>query len=237
MPKIKKRGYDAKRQPEQEIRTLAHKVSEFAAARRKNLTIVVSILAAVLILAAGYWLIRSMQEQKAAPLVASAYEYYSPTQGAVPDYAKALDLFRDVQKKYPSTRNAAIAQYYIGNCLMSLGRNDEALKEYQAFVTKYSSDKFLLGLVYERMGYVNNALGKQADAVKAFEQSEYLIGAGVSTLELARLYEAAGNVAESQKKYKLISNKLAGTAWAMEAMGKVQKIEPLQMPAPLKEGK
>ena len=81
------------------------------------------------------------------------------------------------------------------------------------------------------MGYVNIALGKKADAVKAFEQSESLIGPGASTLELARLYEAAGNVAGAQQQYKLIADKLAGTAWAMEAMGKTQKIAPLQMPA------
>ena len=39
-----------------------------------------------------------------------------------------------------------------------------------------------------------------------------LIGPGIATLELARLYEAAGNSAEAQKKYKVIADKLAGTA-------------------------
>jgi tetratricopeptide (TPR) repeat protein len=238
MPTIKKRGYAAKnRQPEQEIRTLAHNASEFMAAHRKNFTIIVAAFAAVLIIVAGLRLMRSMQEQKATLLVAAAYGYYSPSQGAGADFARALDLFRSVQKQYPSTRNGAIAQYYIGNCLANLGRNDEALTEYQAFVAKYAGDKFLLGLVYERMGYVYNALGKQAEAVKAFEQSENLIGPGVSTMELAKLYEAAGNVSVSQQKYKLIADKLAGTAWAMEAMGKVQKIAPLQMPAPPTGGK
>ena len=233
MPKIKKRDNAAKkREPEQEIRTLAHNASEFMAAHKKNFTIIISACAAVLILAAGYWLMRSMQEQKATPLVASAYGYYSPTQGTGSDFAKALDLFRSVRKQYPSTRNGAIAQYYIGNCLANLGRNDEALAEYQAFVTKYAGDKFLLGLVYERIGYVYSALGKQAEAAKAFEQSETLIGPGASTMELAKLYEAVGNVNGSQQKYKLIADKLAGTEWAMEAMGKVQKIAPLQMPAP-----
>ncbi len=238
MPTIKKRGNAAKkRQPEQEIRTLAHNASEFMAAHRKNFTIVVAAFAAVLIIVAGLRFMRSMQEQKATPLVASAYSYYSPVQGTGADFVKALDLFRSVRKQYPSTRNGAIAQYYIGNCLANLGRNDEALTEYQAFVAKYAGDKFLLGLVYERMGYVYSTLGKQAEAVKAFEQSESLIGPGAATMELARLYEAAGNAAESQKKYKLITDKLAGTAWAMEAMGKVQKIAPLQMPAPPTGGK
>lgn len=238
MPTIKKRGNAAKsREPEQEIRTLAHNASEFLAAHRKNVTIIVSVFAAVLILAAGYRIMQSVQEQKATPLVMSAYGYFSPSQGTGADFAKALELFRNVQKQYPSTRSGSIAQYYIGNCLANLGRNDEALSEYQTFASKYAGDRFLLGLVYERMGYVYSALGKQADAVKAFEQSETLIGPGISTLELARLYEASGNVAGSQQKYKLISDKLAGSAWAMEATGKVQKIAPLQLPAPSSGGK
>ncbi len=238
MPTIKKRGNAAKkREPEQEIRTLAHNASEFMAAHRRNFTIIVTIFAAVLIIVAGLRFMRSLQEQKATPLVASAYGYYSPSRGTGADFAKALDLFRSVQKQYPSTRNGAIAQYYIGNCLANLGRNDEALTEYQAFVAKYGGDKFLLGLVYERMGYAYSALGKQAEAVKAFEQSDALIGPGAATMELARLYEAAGNVTGSQQKYKLIADKLAGTAWAMEAMGKIQKIAPLQMPAPQTGGK
>jgi tetratricopeptide (TPR) repeat protein len=238
MPTIKKRGNAAKkRDSEQEIRTLAHNASEFLAAHRKNFTIIVSGLAVALILLVGYRIMQSMQEQKATPLVASAYGYYSSSQGTGADYVKALELFRSVRKQYPATRSGAIAQYYIGNCLANLGRNDEALTEYQAFAAKYAGDKFLLGLVYERMGYVYSALGKQADAVKAFEQSESFIGPGVSTVELAKLYEAAGNVTGSQQKYKLIADKLAGTAWAMEAMGKVQKIAPLQVQTPPAGGK
>jgi tetratricopeptide (TPR) repeat protein len=238
MPTIKKRGNAAKkREPEQEIRTLAHNASEFMAAHRKNFTIIVAAFAIVLIIVAGLRLMRSMQEQKATPLVTSAYSYYSPSQGTGADYTKALELFRSVRNQYPSTRSGAIAQYYIGNCLANLGRNDEALAEYQAFVAKYAGDKFLLGLVYERTGYVYSALGKQAEAVKAFEQSETLIGPGAATMELAKLYEAAGNVTGSQQKYKLIADQLAGTAWAMEAMGKVQKIAPLQMPASPTGGK
>ncbi len=231
MPKIKKRSNDArKQQPEEEIRSLARQASHFAAENKRALTAVAAVLAVMLIFVAGYRLRLSRQEQKAAPAMAAAYGYFSQFQGTGPDYAKALDLFREVQHRYPSTMSGAIAQYYVGNCLANLGRNEEALKEYQTFVSKYSGETFLLGLVYERMGYVDNALGRQADAVKAFEQSEKLIGPGVSTLELAKLYEAAGNVAGAQEKYKVIASRLAGTAWAMEAMGKVQKIAPLQSP-------
>jgi tetratricopeptide (TPR) repeat protein len=108
---------------------------------------------------------------------------------------------------------------------VELGRLDEALKEYQFFVTKYSGEKYLLALAYQRLGYLYGALGRQADAVKAFEQSEALGGPGVATVELARIYESSGNSIESQKKFKIIQEKFGGTNWSVEAMGKVQKIE------------
>ena len=238
MPTIKKRGAAAKKQqPEEELRSMARQVSGFAEAHRQNLTVAVVVLAVALVLFAGYRLVRSQQERKAAPAVADALGYYSPAQGFEPDYAKALDLFRDVQNLYPSTMSGAIAQYYVGNCLADLGRYDEALREYQAFTGKYTGDTFLLGLVHERMGYVYGNLGRQAEAVKAFEQSETLIGPGTATMELAKLYESAGNAAAAQQKYKVIADKLAGTAWAMDAMGKVQKITPMQPPAVPKKGK
>jgi tetratricopeptide (TPR) repeat protein len=109
---------------------------------------------------------------------------------------------------------------------MNMGRLEEALKEYQTFEKEYKNNSLLMGLVHGRMGYLYASLGKQSEAIKAFEQSESLTGPSVATYELARLYEATGNTAESQKKFKVVSEKLAGTAWAVEAMGKVQKIEP-----------
>ena len=229
---IKKKGYATKKQPEQEILSIAHRISSFVSPYKKQVAITLSSLAALLIIVAGYWLMKSLDEQKAAPLVAAAYEYYSPASGTNTDYGKAMGLFGDVQKKYPGTMSGAIAQYYIGNCLVSLNRPEEAIKEYQTFVTKYPDDKLLLGLVYQRMGYVYYALGKQADALKSFEQSESLMGPGPATVELARLYEASGNVVEAQRKYKTVSEKLAGTTWGIEATGKVQKIESVPQALP-----
>ncbi len=237
MRTIKKRGYASPKQPEQEIMTLAHTVSVFLTKYRKQFVIAISALAGVIVLAAGYAIMKAQQEQNASPLVAAAYEYYNPSNGSAGDYGKALDLFREVQKKYPSTESGAIAQYYAGNSLVNLGRPEEAIKAYQTFIDNYSRDKFLLGLVYQRMGYAYQGLGRIDDARKSFEQSEAVLGPGVATVELARLYEAAGNKPEAEKKYKTVLDKLMGTSWAMNAMGKVQKIAPIPQPATGKESK
>jgi tetratricopeptide (TPR) repeat protein len=234
MARIKKRGETASKQPEQEIMTLARMSSEFIAKHRQKFTIAAVAVAAVLVLIAGYAFMKSEQDLQASTLMAASYNYYSPANGAIADYGKALELFRDIQKKYPDTLNGAIAQYYIGNCLVNLGRPEEALKEYSAFINKYIGKKILAGFVYQRMGYAYEGLGKSDEARKSFEQAETLLGTGVATVELARLYEVAGNQPEAEKKYKAVFEHLIGTSWAMEASSKVQKIAPMPTPSSAK---
>jgi tetratricopeptide (TPR) repeat protein len=237
MVKIKKRMKNSKQTQEQQIATITQKVAGVLLSYKKQMTIAASVLLALLVFAGGYTIMRSANERKASPLLDAAYEYYSPSGSSKPDYGKALELYRGIRTKYPRTMSAAIAQYYIGNSLAALGNMDEALKEYQSFVNTYASEKYLLRLVYQRMGYVYEALGKQTEAIKAFEQADALGAPGVATIELARLYEAAGNQIEAQKKYKLVEEKLAGTDWGIEAMGKVQAIKPAPQPAAVKAGK
>jgi tetratricopeptide (TPR) repeat protein len=230
MPTIKKRSSAAKNQPEQEVMTIAHHIAAFLHTYKKYFMTAAIALVAVLALAGGYAIMVSMNEQKAAPLVAAAYENYSPAGGTPADYQKSLTLFRDIQKKYSNTMSGAIAAYYVGNCFANLGRTEDALKEYQQFIQDYSGRKFLLGLVYQRMGYLYVGLDRQADAINAWEKAETINGPGISTVELAKLYEATGNLPEAQKKYKLIINKLGGTTWAMEAMAMMQNATPMPVP-------
>jgi len=237
MAKIKKRGDVSPTQPEQEIMTIARMSSDFIAKYRKQFIVAAAAVATFLVIIAGFALIKSYQEQQASPLMAAAYGYYNPASGAVADYGRALELFRHVQQKYPNTVSGAIAQYYIGNCLVNLGRPEDALKEYGAFIKQYSGKKILAGFVYQRMGYVYEGMGKSEDARKYFQQAESLLGPGVATVELARLYELAGNQPEAEKKYKEVFEKLMGTTWAMEASSKVQKIVPMPTPPSGKDEK
>jgi tetratricopeptide (TPR) repeat protein len=237
MPTIKKRSNAESKQQEQQIVTLAHRANDLIANYRKPFTLAVATVVILAVLWGGYSFFRSQQEQKASPLVAAAYEFYRPSLGAPPDYGKAIELFRKAHAAYSGTQNGAIALYYEANCLADSGKSEDAVKTYQDFTREYGRDTFVLGLVYQRLGYVFMQLGKADESRKAFEQAEALLGPGAATVELAKQYEAAGNQIEAEKKYKTILDKLGGTSWAMDAFGRVQKIAPSSLPGSATQSK
>lgn len=221
MRTIKKQAYAAKSHPEQKIEGIMHTVSAMYAQYRRHVLIAVSAALAVLVTVGGYSLYQSGNDRKASAMLSRAYEHYSPRQTPQPDYGKALELFREIRNKYSGTLSAAIAQYYAGNCLMSMGRMEEAVKEYQYFVKRHAGDRNLLGLVYQRMGYAYRALGNRDESLKAFEKAETLLGPGLATVEAASLYEQAGKTEEARKKYRMVAEKLSGTGLSEEAKQKI----------------
>ena len=220
MPKIKKKAKSLM-QTEEEIKSMAHDVSDYVHVYQKQFTIAVAVVVLVLAAALTYTIVQSSNEKKASQMLSSAYDASNPGGGAQANYPLALQRYQDIVKQYGGTVNGAIAQFYLANTYVQMGQQEAAIKEYEAFINRFSSEKFLLGLVYQRMGYVYLAMGKQDEAVKAFEKAEPVTGTGPATLELARIFERAGNVREAQKRYKDISEKLPSSAWAMEARKKV----------------
>lgn len=214
MHTIKKQTYAGRKQAEPQIHGLLHTVSAiYEQNRQMILSAAVAILA--LLTAIGGWsLYRASTESKASAMLARALENYGVGQ---PDYGRSLELFRDVEKKYSGTLSAAIARYSIGNSLMGMGRVKEAVDEYRVFVKQYGSNKDLLGLAYQRMGYAYLDLGNKEESVKAFESAEALLGPGMATAELAKLYEKMGRNDEAKKKYALLVDKLPGTELSAEA--------------------
>jgi len=207
--------------PEEEIKSITHTVSEYYQVYRKQVNMAVALFALVLIVASVYSLVQGGNEKKSGQLFAAAYDAYAPGGGAPANYPLALQRFQDVVKQYGGTMNGALAAFYIGNTYASMGQPEAALKEYEAFTKKHVGETFLLGIVYQRIGYAFLALGKRDEAVKAFVHAETLTGTGPATAELARLYALSGNSQEAAKKYKAISTDIPSTTWASEARSKL----------------
>ena len=231
MPKIKKKAKSLM-QTEDEIKSIAHNVSDYVHVYRKQFTAAIAVIVLVLAATLIYTLVQSSNEKKASQMLSAAYDAANPGGGAPANYPLALQQYQDIVKQYGGTVNGAIAQFYLANTYVQMGQQEAALKEYDVFIKRYSGEKFLLGLVYQRMGYAYLAMGKQDEAVKAFGQAESITGTGPATLELARLYERIGKIDEAQKRYKDISENLPSSAWATEARNKVLPPELGQAPKP-----
>jgi tetratricopeptide (TPR) repeat protein len=221
MAKIKKKTTKTMLSPQDEIKSITHTVSDYYQAYRQQANVVLTLVVLVVIVLTVYSLVQAGNEKKSGQLFAAAYDAYDPGGGAPPNYPLALQQFQEVVKQYGGTKNSAIAEFYIGNTYANMGQPDTALKEYEAFTKKHASETFLLGMVYQRMGYAYLAVGKGDEAMKAFGKAETLVGTGTATLELARLYDRSGNRQEALKKYKTISDDLPSSVWASEARAKL----------------
>lgn len=235
MPKIKKKAKSLM-QTEEEIKSIAHNVSDYLHVYQKQFSIAIAVIVLALAATLIYTIVRSSNEKKASQMLSAAYDASNPGGGAPANHPQALQRYQDIVKQYGGTLNGAIAQFYIGNTYVQMGQTEAAIKEYESFISKYSGEKFLLGLVYQRMGYAYLAMGRQDEAVKAFGQAESIAGTGPATLELARLYERAGKIQEAQKRYKDISEKLPSSAWAMEARKNIQPPDLGQAPKSVQPG-
>ncbi len=218
---IKKETSATARQREQEIEGLMHALSETYDRYRKHIFIAVTAVLAVLAAVGGYALYQARNDGKASAMLAGAYEYYRTGPSGQPEYQKALELFRQIRSGYSGTLSAAVAQYYAGNCLMGMGRTQDAVAEYQYFVKHYGDEKELLGLVYQRMGYAYGALGNREESRKSFERADLILGPGLAALELANLYAQEGKTEEARKEYEMIAQKLPGTALAEAAKQRI----------------
>ncbi len=221
MARIKKRSTSSARPSEPQLMGAVHQASDFYSGHRKMVLLTAAAIVVVTALIISFSLYQSLRDRKASPLFSAAYGYYQPSDGTPPDYQKALELFRDIQKTYPRTVSGAAAQFFVANSLMNLGRTDDALAEYEAFVKRYQGRKTMLGMVHQRMGYIYRGQGKSEESIRAFRRSEELLGTGLATVELARLYSQTGKTEESQQKYKEVMEKLPNSQWAFEAMTKL----------------
>lgn len=218
MRTIKKQTYAARKQGEPEIEGLLHALSALYDQYRKKVLLAVTVVLAVAAAAGVYALYQAGRDGKASAMLSRASAAYGSGQA---DYGKALDMFREVRKSYPGTLSAAIARYYAGNSLMSMGQPQQAITEYQDLIKRHGREKELTGLAYQRMGYAYEMLGNREESLRSFERAEALLGAGIATVELAKRYEQAGKTEESQKRYKMIADKLPGTGLSAEAKRKI----------------
>lgn len=222
MPKvIKKKPVRKKTAQDEDVKSAALQAFEKIKERQKQVVIALSVLVALVIIYAGYAFYSSSMSSKAYELEKEAYTYYygEKPNDSMPEeerWKKALELY----KKSIDAKPTPTALYYAANCYYNLKDYDNAIKEYTRFTDKFSSDKGILPLVYQKLssayfktGQKDGALdvlGKLARVNKGIFRDTALI------LE-ARYYESAGEKEKALERYRGIVSDFPDSPWSAEA--------------------
>ena len=93
------------------------------------------------------------------------------------DYQHALDAYRQaIKEQKPGER--AQTQYWIGFCVLLLGRNSEAVTEFLKIPESYPKSGMLVGTAYYWAGRASERMGKKDQAAELYRKAG---GKGKST--------------------------------------------------------
>ncbi len=247
MPKIIKKR-PAKKHPIQgnEVKSAALQALDKLRQRQRLALIVVAIIAAVIISYIVFALYSSSLSEKAYSLEMQAYNvYYSAEPESMPDaerWKKALELYKEsVEIKATPT-----ALFALGNCYYNLQDYDNAIKEYNRFVSEFRGAKEILPLVYEKLAAAYFRTGQDDPALAALKKLAVVyngIFRDTALILEARYYDSVGKKEMALEKYREIITEFPNSPWGPEAGPKVAAAEPektgpsMDAPVDEKQGK
>jgi tetratricopeptide (TPR) repeat protein len=230
MPKvIKKKTVKKKPVEEGEVKSAAFQALEKIRERQKHVIIGVSVIAAVVALFLGTSLYSTSNYKKAASLEREANNFYygENINTAMPEKErldKALELFtRSTDVKVTPTN-----LFYLGNTYFKLKDYENAINEYNRFTTKFSSEKAILPLVYQKLASSYFKTGNNEAALEILDKLAAMEGGifkDTALLYEARYLDGAGKKEESLEKYREIFTQFPSSPWAAEANEKVSSEE------------
>ena len=86
------------------------------------------------------------------------------------DYPRALDAYRQALK-YQKPAEQAQTQYWIGFCVLLLGRNAEAVTEFLKIPENYPTSGMLVGTAYYWAGRASERMGRKDQAAELYRKA------------------------------------------------------------------
>jgi len=200
------------------------------------------VVAVVALIGFGGWYYMNSQDQKASIELGAATRVLEqqvrpagvPAQPGFPSFASAQERATEVRKqfqaivdKYPHTRTADMARYFVGLTSSQLG--DYAAAERNLQEIAKSSNKDLAALAKFALASVFRAQNKDAQAIDLYKQ---LIDKPTTTvnkitaqLELAQFYEGRQEPDEAKRIYDQVQKENPATEAASLAQQRANKLK------------
>lgn len=240
MPKvIKKRPGKKKSLQENEVKSAALQALDVLKERQRHIMIAVSVVAAVIILYIIFALYSSSMNKKAYALEKEAGMYYYGTEvdknmTREDRWKKALELYQ----KAIDVKATPTAVFYLGNCYFNLGDYGNAIKQYHVFIDKFSGNKGILPLVYQKLtsAYFKGNQNEEAlETLSRLSALENGVFRDTALIFEARHYEHAGEKDKALEKYRELMTEFPLSPWSIEAAAKVDEEEAKKTEEPTEE--
>jgi len=221
--------------------------SDYLARNRRTVTMAIVALVVAIVAAGGFFLWRSSVESRAVEALAQAMvvsesrvvppmPVTDPAAPPAPQQAgtyptekakleAALPKFLTAADSYPATDAGRLARYHAAATLVSLGRFDEAIQQYNQLAEGNS-----LIAQSARLGKAEAQLrgGQHDAAINAFkeisEKTDGNLPKEALLLELARAYKVAGKNEDARKTLNQIVEQHADSPFAATAKQELEKI-------------
>lgn len=157
-----------------------------------------------------------------------------PAQPEYPSFASAKERateahkeFQAIGDKYPHTRSADFARYFLGVTSADLGDYGAAERELKTVAGYYNSD--LSSLAKLALASVYRNTNRSKDALEIYKQliakPTRTVGKSTAEVQLAETYEGAGMTAEAKKQYEQIQKESPQSEAAQLASAKLQELK------------
>lgn len=199
----------------------AEKTAHWTVEHRSTLTIAVIVVVVVVAAGIGGWYYLNAQDEKASLELAQAVRIMdeqlrpagAPEQPDFPTFTSSKERAQAAQKKfqaivdkYPHTRTADMARYFLGVTAVTLADNAAAERDFKQVISDGSRDvaavaKSALASLYGQTNRAKEAIALEQELISKPTASVSKVAA---QLQLAEIYQSSNQPLEAKRTYEQI---------------------------------
>ena len=220
----------------------AEQTVHWTAEHRSKLIVAAVVTVIVVSIGLGSWYYLEQQDEKASVDFSKAVQTLDtpirsadmPPQPDYPSFGSAKERaeeahkqFQSIVNKYPHTRSADFAHYFLGVTSVDLGDHVAAERELKMVAGYHNADlsslaKLALASVYVNTNRTQDALEIYKDLIRKPSRT---VGKSAAEMQLAETYQTAGMIAEAKKQYLQIKKEAPQSDAAQLASAKLEEMK------------
>ncbi len=220
----------------------AEKTAHWSVEHRNTLTVAVIAVAVIAAVTAGGWYYLSAQNEKASlemtqavrTLQAQLRPAGAPPQPGVPSFTSAKERaeaakkqFQTIEDKYPHTRSADMARYFLGVTAATEGDNAGAESNFKNVASTGNKEvasvaKLALATLYGSTNRTKDAVSLYQDLIN---KPTTAVSKVTAQLQLAELYQSTNQPLDAKRLYEQIKKENPGTEAGQMATQKLAELK------------